>query len=207
MSTRTLYHHPVSGHAHRAALALSLFGIPVTLQQVDLTARAHKSPEYLAMNTFGQVPVLVDEDGTVVADSNAILVYLAARYDSARAWLPTDPAGQAAVQRWFSVAAGQLAYGPAAARRALVFKRPADMDALIAASHALLAVVEQELTGDWLVGDRPSLADISMYTYVALAPEGNVSLDGYPRVRAWLARIEALPGFVPMMRSPVGLGA
>jgi glutathione S-transferase len=102
-----LYHHPLSGHAHRARLFVSLLGLPHELVEVDLGAGAHKSPEFLKLNPFGQVPVLED-DGVVIADSNAILVYLAKKAGRTD-WLPEDPSGAAAVQRWLSVAAGEVA--------------------------------------------------------------------------------------------------
>ncbi len=114
-----LYHHPLSGHAHRARLFLSLLGVPHEAIEVDLKAGAHKRPEFLALNPFGQVPVL-DDDGTVVSDSNAILVYVARKLGRTD-WLPENAEGEAAVQRWLSVAAGELAYGPAAARLVTVF--------------------------------------------------------------------------------------
>lgn len=200
---RTLHRHALSGHSHRAELLLSLLGLPHTLQDVDLRAGAHKSPAFLAMNPLGQVPVL-DDDGVIVADSNAILVYLALRYDPARTWLPEDALTQARVQRWLSVAAGPLAYGPAAARRVNVFGAPLDLPPLVTSSHQLFVVIDA-VVAPWLVGDRPTIADLAMYTYVAHAPEGGVSLDAYPRLRAWLAQVEALPGFVPMKRTAVGL--
>ena len=114
-----LYYHPLSGHSHRARLFVSLLGIPHELIEVDLKSGAHKKPEFLALNPFGQVPVL-DDDGTIVSDSNAILVYLAKKFGKT-GWLPEDPQGAASVQRWLSVAAGEIAYGPAAARLITVF--------------------------------------------------------------------------------------
>ncbi|MFO1067839.1 MAG: glutathione S-transferase [Geminicoccaceae bacterium] len=201
-----LYDHPLSGHAHRVRLFLSLLGLPYERIEVDLAAGAHKTPEFLARNRFGQVPVLVDGNAAI-ADSNAILVYLARRHGRSD-WLPEDPLGAAAVQRWLSVAAGQLAYGPAAARLVTLFGATFRPDEVIARAHALLQVLEAELTAaPWLAAGRPTIADVALYGYVARAPEGNVDLAAYPQVRAWLARIEALPGFVPFKASPVGLAA
>ncbi|MDN0073455.1 glutathione S-transferase [Crenobacter sp. SG2303] len=201
-----LYRHRLSGHSHRVELFLSLLGLPYELIDVDLAGKAHKSDAFLRLNPLGQVPV-IDDAGTVIADSNAILVYLAGRYDDGH-WLPRDPLAAARVQRWLSVAAGQIASGPAAARLVNVFGAKLDADALIAKSHALFAVMEQELTESaYLAGLVPTLADIACYSYIAHAPEGGVSLDGYPRLRAWLAHIEALPGFVAMASTPVGLAA
>lgn len=201
-----LYHHPLSGHAHRARLFISLLGLPHELIEVDLKAGAHKKPDFLALNRFGQVPVL-DDNGTVVSDSNAILVYLASK-TARRDWLPQDAAGAAEVQRWLSVAAGEIAYGPAAARLVTVFGARFNPEEVIGRAHAILGKLEDHLDGrDWLAAGHPTIADVALYSYVARAPEGNVDLSGYPRVNAFLRRIEALPGFVPFVKTPAGLEA
>ncbi|SHL68992.1 glutathione S-transferase family protein [Phytopseudomonas punonensis] len=201
-----IHHVPLSGHAHRAVLFASLLGLKPELVEVDLAAGAHKQPEFLALNPFGQVPVLED-DGVVVADSNAILVYLAKKTGRTD-WLPEDPAGAAAVQRWLSVAAGELAYGPCAARLITVFGADFNAEEVISRAHVLLARLERHLSGrQWLAADHPTIADVALYSYLARAPEGNVDLSAYGQVRAFLARIEALPGFVAIPETPVGLTA
>jgi glutathione S-transferase len=193
-----LYRHPLSGHCHRVELFLSLLGVPFELVEVDLAKGAHKVPEFLALNPFGQVPVLEDGD-LVFADSNAILVHLALTHDASRRWYPENPAVAAAVQRWLSVAAGQLASGPAAARLVTLFKSPLDHERAKGIAGQLLTVLEAHLASRlFLVGDEATIADVALYAYTARAPEGGVALTPYPNVRAWLARIEALPGFVPM---------
>ncbi|WP_291381062.1 MULTISPECIES: glutathione S-transferase family protein [Achromobacter] len=198
------YSFPLSGHAHRVALMLSLLDVAHERIDVDLRQREQKRPDFLALNAFGQVPV-IDDNGVVVADSTAILVYLAKQYGG-HAWLPDDPVGAAAVQRWLSVASGPLAGGPASARLVTLFGAPLDVDATLARAHALLGVMEGELAHrDFLASSAPTIADVACYAYVAHAPEGNVSLADYPRIRAWLTRIENLPRFVPMASSPVGL--
>ncbi|MDR6946700.1 glutathione S-transferase [Pseudomonas sp. 2957] len=199
-----LYRHPLSGHSHRVELMLSLLDVPTELVFVDLMKGAHKTPEFLALNRFGQVPV-IDDNGTVLADSNGILVYLASKYGNGQ-WLPSDPVEQAKVQRWLSVAAGQISSGPATARLITVFGAGYDAADAIKRSHALLQVMEDELANSaFLAGDKATVADVAAYTYVAHAPEGNVSLEDYPNVRAWLGRVEALPKFVGMQRTAVGL--
>lgn len=201
-----LYYHPLSGHAHRARLFLSLLDIPHELQNVDLAKREHKSEAFLAINPFGQVPVL-DDDGTIVCDSNAILVYLAKKTGRTD-WLPEDPAGAAAVQRWLSVAAGQIAHGPAQARLINVFKAPYRPEEVIPRSHAILALIEGALGGrDWIAADHPTIADVALYSYVERAPEGDVDLQPYLNIRRWLGRIEALPGFVAFQKTQAGLEA
>jgi glutathione S-transferase len=204
----TVYNSSISGHCHRVRLFLSLLGQPFETVEVDLRAGEQRRPDFLRRNAFGQVPVI--EDGEVtLADSNAILLYLNERYasDPAR-WMPRDALGAARVQRWLSVAAGPLAQGPSMARVIVLFGLATDPSDVIARSHNLLRVMEAELAQQpFLAGDSVTLADIANYSYVAHVPEGNVSLEPYPRVRQWLRRIEALPGFVPMVASPIGLAA
>lgn len=203
-----LYGHPLSGHAHRVALMLSLLGLPYRTIDVDLVHGAHKAPAFVARNNpFGQVPVLEDGD-FAIADSNAILVYLAGRYDPSGRWLPRDPQGAARVQQWLAVAAGQLAYGPALARFIKLFGRQGDLERAQAIARHLLEVLDHELAArPWLAGDAATIADVALYAYTALAPEGGVPLEPYPHVRAWLRRVEALPGFVPMKSSQQPLTA
>lgn len=201
-----LYHHPLSGHSHRARLFLSLINLPHELVEVDLMSGAHKTPDFLKMNPFGQVPVL-DDDGEYVSDSNAILVYLAKKAGRTD-WLPDDLKSAAEVQRWLSVAAGEIAYGPAAARLVTVFGAKFNPDEVIGRAHAVLGKLETQLSDrEWLVGERPTIADVAIYSYVARAPEGNVDLSTYPAVNRLLRRIEALPGFVDFIGTPVGLAA
>ena len=201
-----LYYHPLSGHSHRARLFLSLLGIEHQSIQVDLAAAEHKSAEFLKLNRFGQVPVLVDGD-TTIADSNAILVYVARKFGKTD-WLPQTPALEAAVQRWLSVAAGEIAFGPAAARLITVFGAKYNAEELIARAHRILKLIDEELAGrEFIAQPHPTVADAALYSYIARAPEGNVDLSFYPNVNAWLRRIEALPGFVEFQKTPVGLAA
>ena len=202
-----LYRFALSGHAHRVQLMLSLLDLPTELIDVDLIAGEQKQPGFLARNPFGQVPVIEDGDFTL-ADSNAILVYLALTYDERKRWLPPQPHTQAEVQRWLGVAAGPLAAGAAHARFATLFNRPVNTQAQPTARN-LFGVVENHLDGrTWLASsDHPTIADVAMYSYTAHAPEGGISLEPFPRLRAWLQRVEALPGFVGMQRSPLPAAA
>lgn len=200
-----IHSFPLSGHAHRAVLFASLAGINHEVLNVDLPNGAHKTPAYLAKNPAGQVPMIEDGD-VVISDSNAILVYLARKY--APSYIPNDPAGEAEVQKFLTLAAGELAFGPAAARLINVFKAPLDVNFTHAIAAKFLSKLEAHLEGrDFLVGTSPTIADVAIYSYTAHAPEGDVSLEPYPNVRRLLANIEALDGFVPMQSTPVGLSA
>lgn len=201
-----LYYHPLSGHSHRARLFLSLLGVEHELVEVDLMKGEHKSPEFLKLNRFGQVPALVD-GGTTIADSNAILVYIAKKLGKTE-WLPETPEAAASIQRWLSVAAGEIAYGPAAARLITVFGAKRDAEEVIARAHAVLKLIDAELQGRrFIAQNQPTIADVALYSYIARAPEGNVDLSGYPNVIAWLQRIESLPGFVEFRQTLAGLTA
>ena len=197
---------PLSGHTHRVELLLQMLEVPFERVAVDLRSGAHKQAAHLALHPFGQVPV-IDDDGVVVWDSSAIMVYLATRYGDG-SLLPADALGRAEVQRWLGVAAGPICSGPAAARRHLIFKTGVDVAPIQASSHALFKIMDAHLDARaFLAAGRLTIADLTAYSYVAHAPEGGIALDAYPNLRAWLARVEAAPGFFPMRRSAVGLWA
>ncbi|MDH2290138.1 glutathione S-transferase [Cobetia sp. 10Alg 146] len=198
-----LFRNPKSGHCHRVELMLTLLDIPYETVDLDMANGAHKAPDFLKISPFGQVPV-IEDNGVFLSDSNAILVYLTQRYDGERRFIPSDALAAAEVQRWLSVAAGEIAAGPCTARLVTVFGAPFDHEQAIARAHALFAVMETHLEQrHYLVGERLTLADIAGYSYIAHAPEGGVSLSPYPAIRDWLARIEAEPDFVGMPTSPI----
>ena len=189
-----LYDFYLSGNAHKVRNQLSLLGIEHERKTVDLVAGEQRGEELLALNPFGKVPVLVDDD-VVVRDSSAILVYLGRKYGQGH-WLPVDAEGEARVQEWLAVASDEVAHGPGLARLIVLFGAEGDLAAARERSHTLLARFERHLTKNkYLAGESPTIADIANYTYIAVAPDGGVELDAYPAVRAWLARLEKLPSF------------
>ncbi len=204
-----LYRHPLSGHSHRAEMFIRMLGLPLTLIDIDLVGGEQRQPVFLVLNRFGQVPV-IDDSGTVIADANAILTYLALRYGPGH-WLPREPVAAATVQQWLSQAAGALSRGAATARAINVFRLQRDTQPAVLEAHWLFERMESALVesgGPWLAGGAlPTIADIAMYTYTAHAPEGGVAVDQYPALRGWLERVAALPAFQPMTASAVGLRA
>jgi glutathione S-transferase len=201
----TLHGTALSGHTHRIELFLLILGLPYRF--AEATAEVRRSPAFRALNSLGQIPVLEDGD-LVLPDSNSILVYLAKRYDAGGPWLPEDPVGAARVQRWLSIAAGEVMYGPAIARMALQWGMPGDPVRAKEIAERLLRFMNEHLEGrSYLAADRPTLADLACYSYVAHAPEGAIPLEPYPAVRAWLSRVEELPRFKPMPRSPIPTSA
>jgi glutathione S-transferase len=196
-----LYDFELSGHCHKVRLFLSLLDIPFETININLPKGEHKSDFFLNLNSFGQVPVLRDGD-FIIADSNAILVYLALKYDPLSVWLPVNPITQAQIQRWLSAAAGPLAFGVANLRAARVFKRTADLRAQ-ELSDKLLAAMNLELSkSKFLCTDkRPTIADIAMYSYTAHSPEGGINLEQYDNIMRWIKNIELLPHFLGMKKS------
>jgi glutathione S-transferase len=195
-STIVIHGIPLSGHTHRVVNFLSMLGVPYRL--ADSPADVRRTPEFRALNPLGQIPVLQD-GALILADSNAILVYLAKRYGAGTRWLPEDPVAAARVQRWLSVAAGEVKFGPATARVLTLWGGTGDLAVAHAIAARLLDFMDGHLAGrNFLAADHATIADVACYTYVAHAPEGGISLAGYANVQAWITRVEALPGFRPM---------
>src|SRR5471030_3078081 len=151
-----LHRHYMSGHCHRVELLLAALDIPYEVVDIDFPGGEHKSPRFMKLNPLGQVPVIEDGD-LVLYDSNAILVYLATRYDDGR-WLPRDPVTAARVQQWLSMAAGQVANGPNSARLVKLFGAPLDYARAKTIAENLFAVLDVELsTRAYAVGEgQPS---------------------------------------------------
>ena len=160
--------------------------------------RSQKLPQYLALNPFGQVPLLVDGD-TKLADAQAILVYLARQYGGDR-WLPLEALPLAQVVRWLSTTAGEIRQGPEHARLYYLFGTTSiNIERAQQQAERILSQLDQHLsTRNWLEFDRPTIADIAVFPYVALAPDGKIDLALYPNVLSWIARVKQLPGYIPM---------
>ncbi len=192
-----LYDAAVSGNCHKVRMMLSLLGLDYDQVLVDLKAGAQKQPEFLALNPLGKIPVLEDE-GLVIRDSQAILVYLAGKHGSPD-WWPEDAPGQGQIMQWLAFSVNEMFHGPAIARGLVIFGRKGDLAAAQEKARAALDVLEGRLGDhDWLALDRSTIADIACYPYAGLVPMGKVSLAPYPALRAWLQRVEALPGYLGM---------
>ncbi|MGB2926488.1 MAG: glutathione S-transferase [Limnothrix sp.] len=194
----TLYGHELSGNVYKVRLLLALLGIEYNFIKVDLMKGENKKPAFLKINPFGQVPALVDGDH-ILADAQAILVYIARTYDVGD-WLPIEAVPLARVVRWLSTAAGEIRQGPENARLYHLFKVSAiNVDRAQEKSHFILKQLDQYLNDrEWLEFNHPTIADVAVFPYVALAEDGKISLDGYPNVLAWIDRIKSLPNFIGM---------
>lgn len=201
-----IYDFEKSGHAHRVRLMAALLELPVTLKDIDLVGGEQKTESYLKLNPFGCVPILQDGED-VIWDSTAILVYLATKYGD-ESWLPTDPVGAALIQRYLSIASGDVFRGPCAARLVTVFGAAFDHEASKETAYHLFDILDAHLAdNNFLAAPHRTIADIACYSYIAHAPEGDVSLDEYKNIQAWLKRIEALPNFVAMPATKICLAS
>jgi glutathione S-transferase len=194
-----LYGNELSGNSYKVRLLLKLLGLNYEWIKVDLLKGEQKAPKYLALNPFGQVPALIDGD-IRLADAQAILVYLARQYGG-ESWLPSDAVSLARIVRWLSTTAGEIRQGLEFARRYYLFNATyVNIDHAQQKAEFILQQLNQHLSiRNWLECDRPTIADIAVYPYIALAPDGKIDLMPYPHVLAWIDRIKQLPGYIPMV--------
>lgn len=198
MATLNLYDFDRSGNCYKVRLLLSMLGLDYNRIRIDSSAGETQTPEFRRLNPRGQIPVLVDGE-TVIWDSMAILVYLARRYGDEH-YLPSDALGEARVMQWLAVSENELLYGLARARVTVLFNRPFDLEQCHREAAPGLAAMEHRLGEEpWLAARHPTIADLACYPYVALAEDGKFSLEPYAEVRAWLKRVEGLPGWIPLV--------
>ncbi len=191
-----LYDYQLSGNCYKVRLMLSLLGLEHESVWVDLDNGQHKSPEFLEMNSFGQVPVLTDGD-LIFQDAQAILVYLARRYGS-EDWLPLEHEAMSRVMRWLSTTAGEIRQGPEFARLYYKFNvQTVNIEVATQKSETILTLLDNHLSDrEWLEIGHPTIADIACFPYVSLSPDAKISLDAYPNVLSWMERIKQLPGYI-----------
>jgi glutathione S-transferase len=196
--TIQLYDFELSGNCYKVRLLMSLLGLEPELIPVNLLAGEHKLPKFLQLNPLGQVPVLTDGDLTL-ADSQAILVYLAKKYGD-ETWLPSNAESLGCIVRWLSISSAEIRNGLATARLFyLLNPKGIDIEAVTEKSAIILQQLEQHLTGrEWLELGHPTIADIAVFPYIALAADGKISLKPYPQILAWCDRLKQLPGFISM---------
>ena len=196
----TVYGFSPSGNCHKVKLLLGQLGREYAWVETDSARGETRTPGYLAKNPNGKVPLLELDDGRILVESNAILCWLA---DGTR-FLPADPWAKAQALSWMFFE--QYSHEPYIAVARFICgwtladsPRRAELPKLRERGHAALAVMEKHLSAhDWFSGGDYGIADIALYAYTCVAPHGGIALDAYPALNAWLARVEATPGFVPM---------
>jgi glutathione S-transferase len=201
----TLYDYELSGNCYKLRLFMSFLQIPYKTVPIDFyPARAHKSEWFLKINPLGQLPV-IDDDGFVLRDAQAILVYLAARYDPTGLWYPrADPALLGEISQWLSFADGITATASAARLHDGLFYE-LDVDAARSGAHRLFRILDAHLWfgeqegRDWICArSHPTVADIACFPYIMLSEEGGISRQDYPAIRRWCDRVKRINGFVVM---------
>lgn len=196
-----LYDSALSGNCYKVRLLLTLLGIPFERIEIDVVDRSNRLELLGGKNPALRVPTLQLEDGTYLAESNAILWYFA----DGTPYLPDDRLERARVLQWLFFEQYDVEPNLAVARFwvAILDKRAEYAERLEekwTAGHRALDGMERHLEGrEFLVGDRMSIADIALYAYTHVAGEGGFELDGHPAIRAWLARVADQPGHVPML--------
>lgn len=200
-----LHDYALSGNCFKVRQMLTWLGIDYQRVPVDFhPGREHRSAAFLAeVNPLGQLPV-IDDDGFVLRDAQAILVYLASKHDAEGRWYPTDPQLRGQVTMWFATA-DELTRTASAARLHDAFGyENLDIEACRRGAHAALRLLDDHLAErasegrQWLAGSRATVADLACFPYAALAGEGGISLDEYPALRHWIWNFRHLPGFIGM---------
>jgi len=192
-----LYNIALSGNCHKVRLILSFLGIEFEIHDLDLGASEQSSDAYLMVNPFGQAPVL-DDNGTLIRDSQAILVYLAKKYGD-KQWWPETANELAEIISWLSTAANEIQNGPARLRVHYKFGRPIDFKQATETTNKVLKIIDSHLYDKvWLVGNKPTIADIAVYPYLALAHEGHIDMTAYNHIHNWKTRFESLTHYLAM---------
>ena len=202
-----LYDNHLSGNGYKPRLLMAHLGLTYERIELDIMTGETRTADFLALNPNGRIPLLQLDDGTCLAESNAILCYLA---EGSR-FLPAGRLERALTLQWLFFE--QYSHEPniAVARHwiqhvDMTEAQRAQLPAKQEGGHAALAVMENRLReADWFVGDAMTVADIALYAYTHVAEEGGFDLDGYPAVNAWLARVAERPGHVPMTPAPEGV--
>ena len=191
-----LYYFPISGNSYKVRILLSLLDVPYEMVAFDHFKDEHRQPAFLKLSPRGEVPV-IEDDGAVIWDSAACLVYVAHKYGGEQ-WLPGPPAAMAQVMQWVALAGNEIQYGLQYGRRGVRQGRwtAGNLEQCQATARVALNTLEGRLaSNEWLALGRPTIADIACFPYVETAPEARIALDPYPGIIAWLARCKALPGW------------
>jgi glutathione S-transferase len=192
-----LYDSALSGNCHKVRMMLGF--LKLTYEKIDMNwARGdQRRDDYRAINPRAQLPT-IDDDGMVVWDSQAILVYLARTYGD-ESWCPTEPKALTRVMQFMMLANEEIS-ALAWARVTVLMKQPRDrLDELQSKGRAGLAVLEERLKNrSWVALDNVTIADIACFPYVGLAQQGEVSLDEFPSVKSWVSRVKSLTNYTPM---------
>jgi glutathione S-transferase len=192
-----LYDFELSGSCYKIRLFLNILRVEYQKQEVDFVNKEHKTQKYTDLNPFGEIPIF--EDGDLrLRDAQAILVYLARKYDTSNRWFPDDAVSQGRIAQWLSTGGGEI-MNAAGARLVKILNYPLDLEKLQAGANRVFRILDDHLADrDWLELGHPTIADIACFPYTALAGEGGIALAPYPNILRWLEGMKQLPEFIPM---------
>jgi glutathione S-transferase len=196
-----LYDYLPSGNGYKCRLVLKALGMPYELRHMDIVAGATRTPEFLAINPNGKIPVLVVPGRGPLAESHAIISYLA----EGSKLVPADPFDRALMWQWMCFEQYQLEPGVGTVRHWLkgLKKTPEELGERYTERFQrgadALGILDRGLAGrEWLVGDAVTLADVSLFAYTHVADEGGFRLSDHPAICAWIARFKRLPWYAPI---------
>ena len=192
-----LYDYELSGSCYKVRLLLNFLKLEWQPVPIDFLEKEQRSERFLALNPFGELPLLEDNE-LRLRDAQAILVYLASKYDASGAWYPSDATSRGFIQQWLSTAGNEL-MAVSAARLVKAFHYPMDIALLQDKARRVLRVMDAHLANrEFFVADHPTIADLACFPYAALAPEGGIDLAPFLHLVNWIVRMRRLPLFLPM---------
>lgn len=196
-----LYDFELSGSCYKIRLLMNILGLKYQSQDVDFINKEHKSAPYLALNPFGEIPIFED-DGIRLRDAQAIMIYIAKKYDKENYWFPNDAESMGKISQWLSTGGGEV-MNAAGARLVKILNYPLDLDKLHAGANRVFKIMDDHLaTRKYLELEHPTIGDIACFPYTAMAGEGGIDLGQYKNILAWIERMKSLPGFIPMPGIP-----
>lgn len=201
-----LYDYELSGNCYKIRLMLSVLNIQYKSNNIEFyPSEEHKSDDFLKINPLGQLPVISD-NGFVLRDAQAILIYLSTKYDKNGSWYPTnDPKKVGMISQWLAFADSITGSASAARLHDTFFYTNFDIEKCRATAHSLFRILDEhlyfqeQLGNSWVCeGKNPTIADIACFPYVVLSEEGGVSRISYPAIRRWIDRFKRIEGFIIM---------
>lgn len=196
-----LYDFELSGSCYKIRMLMNILGVKYESVNVDFVNKEHKTDKYVALNPFGEIPIL-DADGLILRDAQAIMVYLAKKYDKTNKWYPDDAESMGRINQWLSTGGGEV-MNSAGARLVKILNYPLDLEKLHAGANRVFKIMDAHLANrEFLELGHPTIGDIACFPYTAMAGEGGIDLKPYPNILKWIERMKRIPGFIPMPGIP-----
>ncbi|HEX6958315.1 MAG TPA: glutathione S-transferase [Ferrovibrio sp.] len=196
-----LYDFELSGSCYKIRLLLNILKVSYDKVDVDFVNKEHKADKFLKLNPFGEIPVF--EDGDLrLRDAQAIMVYIARKYDKSNTWFPDSPEAMGRIMQWLSTGGNEV-MAAAGARLVKILNYDLNLDALQTRARNTFKILDTHLADrEFLELGHPTIGDIACFPYTAMAGEGGIDLKPYPNILRWIDRMKTIPGFIPMPGIP-----